>query len=145
MLKWYRQIIIKARGNYRTNMKNILTRRTGIICMLLSVLILNSCSSAPKENAPPETDTVKEENKPATHTVEMIKMTFQPGVIKVKRGDRIVFVNHDMLTHDITEESRKAWTSSPLPTDQTWILTVTESSGYYCSLHPVMKGNIIVE
>jgi len=55
-----------------------------------------------------------------------------------------VFENHDMLTHDITEET-KLWTSSRLAPDSSWMMIANQTANYYCSLHPVMKGKIIVQ
>lgn len=115
-----------------------------VICLLLVLLILGSCSS-PSEEATPEPDTAIEESKPAMHSVEITQMKFYPAELKVKKGDKVVFVNHDLVTHDVTEESKKAWSSSPLATNQTWVTIVNESAGYFCSIHPVMKGKIIVE
>jgi plastocyanin len=115
-----------------------------VICLLLVSAVMGSCSS-PSEEAMPEPGTAIEEPKPAMHSVQITQMKFYPAELKVKKGDKVVFVNHDLVTHDITEESKKAWSSSPLATDQTWTTIVTESAGYFCSIHPVMKGKIIVE
>ncbi len=125
-------------------MKNQLIVFKRIISLLLLLVILGSCSS-PSEEATPEPDTAIEEPKPAMHSVEITQMKFFPAELKVKKGDKVVFVNHDLVTHDVTEESKKAWSSSPLATDKTWVLVVTESVNYFCSIHPVMKGKIIVE
>lgn len=78
------------------------------------------------------------------HTIEIKQMTFSPANIVVKKGDRITFVNHDMVTHDITE-AKKAWSSAPLLIGKSWPMTVTQTAAYYCSIHPVMKGKIIVK
>jgi plastocyanin len=102
-----------------------------------------SCSS-PSEKPVPETSAANT-LKPVTWSVEIKQMKFSPAELTVKKGDRVVFVNHDIVTHDITEESTRSWNSSPISTDQTWILVATESVNYYCSIHPVMKGKIIVE
>lgn len=115
-----------------------------VICLLLVLVILGSCSS-PSEEATPEPDTAIEESKPTMHSVEITQMKFFPAELKVKKGDKVVFVNHDLVTHDVTEEAKKAWSSSPLATDQTWVLVVTETVNYFCSIHPVMKGKIVVE
>lgn len=125
-------------------MKNhwIILRNT--VGLLLSVAILDSCSS-PSEKAVPEEPAAVEEPKPAMHSVEITQMKFFPAELTVKKGDKIVFVNRDVLTHDVTEESKKVWNSSPLATNQTWMLVATETVNYYCSIHPVMKGKIIVE
>lgn len=114
------------------------------IGLLFIVAMLISCAS-PSEQPTPEPATTIDEPKPTVHSVEITQMKFYPAELKVKKGDKVVFVNHDLVTHDITEESKKEWSSSPLVTDQTWILVVTESVNYFCSIHPVMKGKIIVE
>lgn len=115
-----------------------------VICLLSVLIIIGSCSSPPEE-ATPEPGNAIEETKPAMHSVEITQMRFFPAELKVKKGDKVVFVNHDLVTHDITEETKKAWSSSPLAVNQTWVLTVAESANYFCSIHPVMKGKIIVE
>lgn len=79
-----------------------------------------------------------------THTVEIKQMSFSPVNIVVQKGDRIIFVNHDLVTHDITE-AKKAWGSPALPVGKSWSVTVTRSTAYYCSIHPVMKGKITVK
>jgi plastocyanin len=106
-------------------------------------MILGGCAS-PSETKPQPGTTI-DEPKPAIHSVEITQMKFYPAELKVKKGDKVIFVNHDLVTHDITEESKKEWSSSPLATDQTWVLVVTGSVNYFCSIHPVMKGKIIVE
>jgi plastocyanin len=63
----------------------------------------------------------------------------------VHPGDTVVWVNHDMVAHDITEQKNKAWTSSLLQPGQTWKMVVTKDEEYYCSIHQVMTGKIIVE
>ena len=78
------------------------------------------------------------------YTIEIAQMQFTPAAITVHKGDKITFVNHDMVTHDVTEAG-KAWTSASLPADASWEMTVTQSADYYCTIHPVMKGKIVVE
>ena len=107
------------------------------------LVILNSCSSGEEKDATESAPV--EEKKPEMHAIEMSQMKFDPAELKVKKGDKVVFVNHDMVAHDVTEESKKAWNSSPMADGQTWILVATETVNYYCSLHPVMKGKIVVE
>ena len=72
-------------------------------------------------------------------------MQFQPSELSVKKGDTVVFINKDIVAHDVTEEKSKEWRSSPLLTDQSFKLVVTKTADYYCSLHPVMKGKIQVK
>ena len=89
---------------------------------------------------------VPEENKGSkTHTVEIVQMKFKPAEILANKGDKIVFINRDMVAHNVTETSGKSWKSPDLATGKSWSMTVTKSAAYYCSLHPVMKGKITVK
>lgn len=79
------------------------------------------------------------------YTVEIKDMKFVPDDITVNKGDTIIWVNKDMVAHDVTEEDTKAWTSSVITPEQSWKMEVTNSANYYCSIHVVMKGKIRVE
>jgi len=72
-------------------------------------------------------------------------MEFHPAELIVQSGDTVVWVNRDIVAHDVTEESTKAWTSSAITTGQSWSLVVAKSVDYYCSIHVVMKGKLVVK
>ncbi len=95
----------------------------------LVIFGLSSCSS-------------NESHKPVAHTVEIKGMKFLPDNLSVQKGDTVIWVNHDIVTHDVTEQGSKAWSSSPLPVGKTWSAVIDKSSDYYCSIHPVMKGRV---
>ncbi|WP_212564617.1 plastocyanin/azurin family copper-binding protein [Pontibacter indicus] len=80
-----------------------------------------------------------------THRVEIAQMKFNPSSLSVRPGDTVVFVNLDVVTHDVTEASGKLWKSPPLAAKSTWKKVMKTSANYYCSLHPVMKGTITVK
>jgi len=103
----------------------------GGLFIMSAFFILNSCSSAPE--------------KPQTYTVEIKEMKFVPEDIAVKKGDTILFMNHDIVAHDVTEEASKAWTSGRLEAGKSWKLAVSAEAHYYCSIHAVMKGKIELE
>ena len=103
------------------------------IYLLCCIFFLNSCSS--------ET----EKHIPRVHIVEIKQMKFQPAELIVQKGDTVVWINNDIVAHDVTEESSKAWTSSLMPVGQSWSLVVTQSADYYCSIHMVMKGKLVVK
>ena len=86
-----------------------------------------------------------ETTPPKVHTVEIKQMRFTPAELIVHKGDTVIWVNHDIVPHDITEESRKAWKSPLLVVGKSWSLVVTQSTDYYCSIHPEMTGKIIVK
>jgi plastocyanin len=79
------------------------------------------------------------------HSVEIRQMKFFPEVITVHAGDTVAWINNDIVVHDITEEKNKAWSSSPLPVGSTWQMVANNSVDYFCSIHVMMKGKIVVE
>lgn len=79
-----------------------------------------------------------------TFTIEIIQMQFQPALLKINKGDTVIFLNRDIVAHDATEID-KAWHSPSLATGESWKLEVLKSADYYCSIHLVMKGQIIVD
>ena len=82
-------------------------------------------------------------HKSTTHTVVIQGMKFDPEEIHIKKGDVVEWINKDIVPHDVTEIDKK-WTSRPLNTGQKWSKKITESAAYFCSIHVVMKGNVIV-
>src|SRR5688572_21135362 len=114
-------------------MTNRIIAEINISLQLLLGVFLYSCS------------TDEENPTPKTYTVEINAMQFQPSELSVQKGDTVVFLNKDMVVHDVTEEKSKAWASSPLSTAQSFSLVVTESANYYCSIHPVMRGKILIK
>ena len=84
-------------------------------------------------------------HQPKTDTVEIKNMEFVPATITVAKGDTIIWVNKDMMAHDVTEEASKTWTSGPIAADHSWKMAVSKDANYYCSIHTVMKGKIELE
>ena len=92
--------------------------------------MVSSCSSEPEHQ---------------TIIVEIKDMKFVPEDLTINRGDTIIWVNKDMMAHDVTEENSKTWTSGPIAPSATWKTVPDTDAAYYCSIHTVMKGKIRVE
>jgi len=99
---------------------------------LVSLLLLYSCNSEPEKIVP------------VVHTIVISSMRFNPAELTLQKGDTVVFVNKDFVVHDITQQPDKTWTSSNLSPGQSYKLAVRASSDYNCSIHPTMKGRLIV-
>ena len=81
--------------------------------------------------------------KPQTHIVEITGMKFVPAELEVHKGDTVVWINKDLVVHDVTEDN-KAWASPPLASESSWKKAITQSDTYYCSVHVIMKGKLTV-
>ncbi|HLR76916.1 MAG TPA: plastocyanin/azurin family copper-binding protein [Balneolaceae bacterium] len=104
------------------------------LCLLVLVLIINGCSKG-----------VSKTPEPTTHTVVIEGMQFKPTELSVSKGDTIKWVNKDIVTHNVTEYPDEKWTSGPININDSWKKVIDEEFDYYCSIHPTMKGKIILK
>lgn len=82
---------------------------------------------------------------PSVDTIVISGMKFNPGELTVQKGDSVVFLNNDLVVHDITQQPDKAWNSSKLNPGQSYKIVVRTSTDYNCSIHPTMKGKLTVQ
>lgn len=84
----------------------------------------------------------------ATQQVHMSGYAYGPATLTIKAGDTVTWTNHDQAPHDAVTTAGPAQFRSPmLATGQTWSFTFTTPGtySYYCSVHPDMRGQIVVQ
>ena len=81
-----------------------------------------------------------------THTVTIEALQFQPAELIVHRRDRIVWTNKDPFPHTVTAAS-KLFDSRSLGAEGSWTYVASRRGEfpYGCTLHPTMKGKIVVQ
>jgi plastocyanin len=77
--------------------------------------------------------------------VEIANFTFNPPEVTVKPGATVTWKNADDIPHSVVEDNT-AFRSKALDTGETFSMTFANAGeiGYFCGLHPHMKGKIIV-
>lgn len=80
-----------------------------------------------------------------THEVVIENMQFTPATVTVKRGERVVWVNKDLFPHTVT--APKGFDSKPIAANAQWTYAPAKPGryDYVCTLHPTMKGVLVVE
>lgn len=83
---------------------------------------------------------------PRRHVVEMRGMGFQPRELEVRRGDTVVWINRDVVPHTATSIQKRGWSTGPLVEEQSghYVPRRPGEDDYFCELHPVMRGKLIV-
>jgi plastocyanin len=81
---------------------------------------------------------------PQTHVVTIEGMRFQPETLNVRRGDRVSWVNKDLVPHTVTHA---AFDSRTLAPEASWTLVARKPGtyAYVCTLHPTMKATLVVQ
>ena len=82
---------------------------------------------------------------PAEGRVTIDNFVFKPDVMTVPVGTRIVWENDDDIPHTIVETKGK-FHSPALDTEDKYGFTFATPGTfeYFCSLHPQMKGKVVV-
>ena len=84
-----------------------------------------------------------------TYTVTIENLQFEPQTLTVKRGDRVVWVNQDLVPHTATAEKSapKNFDSHSIAPNTSWtyIASTPGRYAYMCTLHPTMKATLVVE
>jgi plastocyanin len=72
-------------------------------------------------------------------------VAYQPATITVKRGATVSFVNKDPYPHSVTSAGH--FDSKDIAPGKTWKYTAKKAGrfDYLCTLHPNMKGTLVVE
>jgi len=81
----------------------------------------------------------------ADRVVVIEAIHLSPGQLVVRRGERITFVNKDLVPHKATAEAR-AFDSGTLAAGAswTWVAGHTGVTDYGCLFHPTMHGRLEV-
>lgn len=82
---------------------------------------------------------------PIVHVVEINKFKFQPETISVRKGYIVQWTNKDIVPHQIEEKASKEWRSEELLPQDSFTLSIVETTKYICKLHPTMRAKIIVQ
>ncbi|WP_179404484.1 cupredoxin domain-containing protein [Burkholderia guangdongensis] len=80
-----------------------------------------------------------------TRTVVIEQMRFNPPVLTVHPGDRILWINRDLVPHTVSADAR-TFDSGSIAPQASWRF-VARAPGrfpYRCTFHPTMHGMLIV-
>lgn len=80
-------------------------------------------------------------------SVSIINYSFVPNTLTVKKGDKIIFVNKDPVPHTVTDVGK--FDSGILQTGKSYLLDTTKLAAgtypYACTIHPSIRGTLIVQ
>jgi len=120
-----------------------------MFCLACVILLIVSCiaagcasSQAPPATAAPTTSTT------GGNTVVIKNFAFDPSSLTVKSGTVVTWTNQDGAPHTIVSDtgSPVAFSSDSLSSGASYSFMFTQPGTYtyHCSIHPSMKGTIMV-
>jgi plastocyanin len=84
----------------------------------------------------------------AVPTITIDNFTFSPQVLTVAPGTKVTWTNRDDIPHVVADATHpEAMRSPPLDTGDSFGFTFTRSGTYryFCVLHPMMTGTVVVK
>ena len=83
---------------------------------------------------------------PQKGVIVIANFAFNPKVMEIAKGERVMWKNDDDVPHRIQSANAKFASSTVLDTRASYGVTLTKPGqyAYFCSLHPTMTGSIIV-
>ena len=108
----------------------------------------NSNSQGGSQNKPSQ-QTSSQSNNPAieSNSVTINNFAFSPSNITVKKGETVTWTNKDTVPHTVIEnDSQPGPSSNTLNSGEKYSFTFTAAGTfqYHCSIHPDMKGTVVV-
>lgn len=78
--------------------------------------------------------------------IGILNYKFDPEVVTVPAGTMVTWVNHDEVPHTVVSSDKRFTGSGGLDTDDhySYVFTKAGTYEYFCTLHPFMKGKIVV-
>ncbi len=105
-------------------------------CSVLLVAVMGQSRSSPQSAKAGTAGT----------TIGIDNFTFNSATMSVKPGTQVTWVNHDDVPHKIVSTDKK-FSSPVLDTGERFSFTFTSPGTYeyFCSIHPMMKGKVVVK
>lgn len=114
----------------------------GAACALLAIVGATSTSAAPL-SPPASTSSVTTEGT----EVRIRGFAFLPAEVKVRAGATVTVMNEDSAPHTMTATEGDAFDTDTIEGGASATFTAPSKPGSYpfvCSLHPQMKGTLVV-
>jgi plastocyanin len=82
----------------------------------------------------------------APTVVEIHNMKFNPATLTIAAGTKVTWVNEDNSPHTVTDKG-KVFRSAGLDTKDSFSYTFASPGEftYFCTIHPLMVGKIVVK
>jgi plastocyanin len=108
---------------------------------LLGALLVTLLATADTNAA---ADAAKSSQRPV-QVITIEGIGFKPENLTVQRGDRVQWINKDLVPHTATATGGP-FDSKVIAADGSWTWVASESGtfAYVCSFHPMMKGTLTV-
>ena len=108
-----------------------------LILAVLGIILILAVSGCTSSN--------NQTSNQGPNSVAIKNFAFDPATLNVQTGTKVTWINQDSNTHRVVSNNG-AFESGDLTNGQSYSFTFNQAGNYpyYCSIHPSMKGTIVV-
>ena len=128
-----------------------MTPRPGMLSFLLILIVTHAALSAgctAPSTQPQQAATSPPAATGSGNTIVIQNFAFSPATLTVPSGTTVTWTNNDSPTHTITSDAGDPvdFSSGSLAPGASYQFTFTTPGtyAYHCSIHPSMKGTVVV-
>ena len=142
--------MISTSRTSRNSRRNMKLAAVGLLLLASALLLLGCGSSAATTTAGGQATTTAGPGTTAAvggAQVTLQNFAFSPASVTVKVGDTVTWTNKDSAGHTVASDDGTSFTSPTKATGATFSFTFTKTGtyAYHCSIHPSMKGTVVVQ
>jgi plastocyanin len=124
-----------------------------IVVVIIGGIVALTHKSNPSNPAPATTNSTSSNSNTnqasTTGSIDIKNMTFTPSQITVAKGGTVTWTNNDNTTHTVIDDLSNVGgpSSGDIAPGSSYSFTFnkTGSFQYHCSIHPSMRGTIVVK
>lgn len=134
-------------------------RILGLILIIIAIIVIvwgvtrNNNNSSNQTSSGPGTSSQQtnqnNSSSPRAGTINIRNMMFTPSQITIAKGGTVTWTNNDTTTHTVVDDLANAGgpNSGDIAPGQSYSFTFTKTGSlqYHCSIHPSMRGTIVVK
>jgi plastocyanin len=110
-----------------------------ILVLLISAFAIVSCGKNSGYTTPMN-------NVPGANSVSIVNMSFSPASLTVTAGTTVMWTNNDNMTHTVTADDDSFDSGNiAMGTKYSKLFSTAGTYSYHCTIHPNMKGTIVVK
>jgi len=120
-----------------------------MFCSAWAILLVLICASAGCTSPSGPATTTPVTPAEGSNAITIKNFAFSPATLTVRTGTTVTWANQDTAPHQIASDpgTPVAFSSDSLAKGASYRFTFTQPGTYtyYCTIHPTMKGTIIVQ
>lgn len=125
-----------------------------IVVIIIVILIAGGIYIGTRSSSPAPITTTGQDNPSSlaptgvnTEKIQIKSFAFSPETLTIKAGTEVEWTNLDQAPHTVVSNSGSEISSPSLSKGQTYAVLFNKPGTYeyHCSVHPSMKGTIIVK